>query len=68
MSTSHLSPLMAKIDQTAHPVWADRFNEELRQSQLEDDLFAGKSVTGVLFAVVLGGTLLMVATVLICLL
>jgi len=59
--------LFDQIDPKAHPVWSDRFSTDLREQQITDDLFAGRSVTGVLFAVVLLGTLLMAVTVGICL-
>lgn len=59
--------LFDQIDLQAHPVWNQRFSSDLREQQVSDDLFAGRSVTGLLFAVVLMGTLLMAATVAICL-
>lgn len=59
--------LFDQIDLQARPVWNQRFSSDLREQQVSDDLFAGRSVTGLLFAVVLMGTLLMAATVAICL-
>jgi hypothetical protein len=41
-----------------HPVWEGRFDESLRTTQMEDDLFAARSVCGVLIAIVTGGALL----------
>jgi hypothetical protein len=55
------------VDLQSHAVWAERFPSASRLAQLEDDLFAGRSVTGLLFSVVCLGTLLMAVTVWLCL-
>lgn len=44
-----------------------KFSMNERRAMLQDDLFAGRSVSGVLLAIVTGGMLLMLATVLLTL-
>jgi hypothetical protein len=61
------SSLIDFVDLPTHAVWAETFPETSRLEQLQDDLFAGRSVTGVLFAVVSVGMLLMAVTVWLCL-
>jgi hypothetical protein len=59
--------LADRIDLQSNAIWAECFSPATREEQLADDLFAGRSVTGVLFAVVCLGTLLMALTVWLCL-
>jgi len=60
------SSLIDLVDLPAHAVWAETFPTSTRLEQLQEDLFAGRSVTGVLFAVVCLGMLLMAVTVALC--
>ena len=48
-----------------HPVWAASFDDEVRLRQLQDDLRAGKSVSGVLVTIVSVGLVLAIVSVLI---
>jgi len=41
-----------------HPLWSGAFAEPARCQQVEEDLFAARSVTGVLIAIVTFGALL----------
>ena len=66
-TTEKRSTLEDRVDLRNHAVWADKFEPYSRSAQLADDLAAGLSVTGVLFAVVCLGTLLMAVTVWLCL-
>jgi hypothetical protein len=47
-----------------HPLWEKNFDETVRTAQMEEDLFAAKSVCGVLITIVTGGVLLGVLAVL----
>lgn len=49
-----------------HPVWSGAFDPVVRAQQLDEDLFASRSVSGVLIAIVTGGMLLGVLGVLLC--
>lgn len=51
----------------SHPIWASRFGLDQREEMVEQDLFAGRSVSIVLVAVVTLGFSAIVATVLACL-
>jgi hypothetical protein len=55
------------VDLENHAVWAEKFSPSIRSEQLADDLSAGHCVTGILFAVVCMGMLLMAVTVWLCL-
>ena len=46
------------IHSEEHPVWEHAFNADARLRQVEDDLLAGKSVSGVLMAIVTAGVVL----------
>jgi hypothetical protein len=48
---------------TAHPVWIQTFDAEIRERQMTDDLAASRGVTGILLAVVVMGVTLMAVTV-----
>jgi hypothetical protein len=47
-----------RLTQTEHPVWSQAFVEPVRCDQVEEDLFAARTVCGVLIAIVTGGALL----------
>jgi hypothetical protein len=55
------------VEPEKHPVWIHTFSAEVRERQMCDDLSAGRGVTGILLAVIVGGVTLMAATVLITL-
>ena len=46
-----------------HPCWSGAFSEAARCEQIEEDLFAARSVTGVLITIVCVGALLGALTV-----
>lgn len=54
------------VREEERPVWTSAFNDEARLSQLNDDLLAGKSVSGVLVFIVSVGLALAIGSVLIC--
>lgn len=54
------------VDPSTHPVWMRSFNSKLRQEQLKDDLFAGRSVTTLLSCVVALGLAIGAVAVLLC--
>ena len=56
------------LNEEEHPRWTDAFEESTRCAQIEDDLFAARSVSGVLIAIVTGGALLGVLGVVLALL
>ncbi len=55
------------VNEQLHPVWTKAFNRENRAQQIEDDLFAGRSVSRVLTLLVSAGALLSLATLLVIL-
>ena len=46
------------LTETEHPQWSGAFSEAVRCHQIEEDLFAARSVSGVLIAIVTFGALL----------
>ena len=50
-----------------HPAWKSAFRSEARDIQLEEDLFAGQSVSGLLLGIVSVGLLLGIVAVLLAL-
>lgn len=55
------------VDEAAHPVWSQTFQDRVRLEQVSDDLFASRSVATVLVAIVTIGLLLGAFGVLLCL-
>jgi len=53
------------VDEQHHPVWSTKFNRQLRSEQIEDDLFAGRTVSRLLTIIVAAGALLSFATLLV---
>jgi hypothetical protein len=47
-----------RMRDSEHPIWESKFDESLRTAQMEEDLFAARSVCGVLITIVTGGALL----------
>ena len=61
MSKNHMTPqTLTKLHLTEveHPRWSGAFTETTRCHQIDDDLFAARSVSGLLIAIVTGGALL----------
>lgn len=61
MAAGHITPLRLvelHLTDEEHPVWSKMFDEPLRCAQIEEDLFAARSVTGILIAIVTFGALL----------
>lgn len=44
-------------------VWSEKFDEETRRQQLDEDSFAWRSVTGLLMAIILVGVLIAIFAV-----
>ena len=57
------APSYSGFDEDRFPVWKRAFNAQTRHQQLDDDLFAGKSVVAVLTGVVTIGVLLAIVSV-----
>ena len=47
--------LDARVDDRDHPVWLRSFNYETRHGLIDQDLEAGRTVSAVLLAIVTGG-------------
>ena len=56
ITTGQLAELHLTPDE--HPCWSGAFPEAMRCTQVEEDLFAARSVSGVLIAIVTFGALL----------
>lgn len=52
------------LTEVEHPLWSGAFVASDRCAQIDEDLFAARSVTGVLIAIVSGGALFGALTVL----
>jgi hypothetical protein len=62
---SHADPIANLLaDESSLGTTFRTFSPDDRRAMLEEDLFAGRSVTGVLLAIVVMGTLMMFGTVL----
>ena len=46
------------LTEKEHPLWSESFDDTIRCTQIEEDLVAARSVTGVLIAIVTFGALL----------
>ena len=56
-----------RLDEDAYPVWKSSFDAQTRRDQVDEDLLAGRSVAGLLTAVITLGVLLGALGVLFCL-
>lgn len=56
ITPQHLEEL--HLTKAEHPLWSDAFAEQARCAQVEEDLFAARSVAAVLMAIVTFGALL----------
>ena len=56
-----------RLDEDAYPVWKSSFDAQTRHDQVDEDLFAGISVAGLLTFIVTMGVILGAAGVLFCL-
>lgn len=55
-----------QIQEADHPVWSRSFNDRTKLCQMEEDLFAGRSVSAVLVAIVSFGLVLGTLGVVLC--
>lgn len=63
-TSNHLEKLSWYLSHARHSVW-DAFSAEQQQKMVEDDLFAGKSVSALLVSVITAGLAMSVVTVLV---
>ena len=55
------------FDENSFPLFKASFTDELRHQLIDDDLMAGRSVSGVLIAIVTMGLLIGIVAVVLCL-
>ena len=66
MATEKVTPeqlTQLHLTDNEYPRWSGAFTEDVRCEQVEDDLFAARSVTGVLIAIVSAGAIFGAITV-----